>query len=80
MDMVITRLKHQELFGTNQQGTCGLGWGEPQKMWDMAVTEMIRMEEDKPLVKSVGQCQQGQWTKQECILPRAVAWNDQEAR
>lgn len=42
----------------------------------MVVTEVTRMEEDKLLVKSVGQCQQGQWTEWEGILPRAVGWND----
>lgn len=40
------------------------------------VTEVTRMEEDKLLVKSVDQCQQGQWTKWEGFLPRSVGWSD----
>lgn len=58
---------------------------EPQKFWSKAsekerkilvVTEVTRMEEDKFLVKSVSQLQQGQWTKWEGILPRPMGWSD----
>lgn len=34
------------------------------------------MKEDKFLVKSINQCQQGQWTRWESILPRPMGWND----
>ena len=85
VDNAISRLKHKELVGATQQGRHGLGWGEPTKFWSkasakdrkaMVVTEVTRMEEDKFHVKSVGQCQQGQWTKWEGVLPRSVGWND----
>lgn len=85
VDSAISRLKHQELVGRIQQGRRGLGWGEPQKFWSKAsekerkellVTEVTRMEEDKFLVKSLSQRQQGQWTKWEGILPRPMGWSD----
>lgn len=34
------------------------------------------MDEDKFLVKSVSQRQQGQWTKWEGIVPRPMGWSD----
>lgn len=68
----ISRLEPQGLIGRTQQGRSGLGWEEPQKFWSKAskderkrlvVTEVTGMEEDKFLVKSVSQCQHGQWTR-----------------
>lgn len=59
--------------------------GSHQKLWSKAslkesknlvVTEVARVEEDKLVVKSVSQCQQGQLTKWEGILPRSVGWSD----
>lgn len=67
VDNAITNLKHQEFVGRTQQGRQGLGWGEARNFLSkVSIKErkkLVITEEERLLVKSVGQGQQGQWTK-----------------
>ncbi len=85
VDQAVNRLQHKEIMGRVQHSRAGLGWGEPVQFWSkatreqrksMVVEEVLRVEQDRYLIKAVSQCKQGAWTRWEDTINRVITWVD----
>ncbi|KAL7395412.1 hypothetical protein ABVT39_016252 [Epinephelus coioides] len=85
VDQAITRLKHLEVVGFQQQGRAGFGWGPTPKMWskasrkerkDLVISEVVKIEEESYKIKAVSQQQQGRWMTWEAVVNRTISWAD----
>ncbi len=77
VDQAINSLQHKEVMGRVQHSRAGLGWGEPVQFWSkvtskqrksMVVEEVLRVEQDRYLIKAVSQYKQGAWVPWEDII------------